>query len=69
MTSESADKLRTTINKIQDMRNDLTQIYNTCDDGVMLHLEARSLLRAIEQMDISLRKMGKRLLTERINLT
>jgi hypothetical protein len=70
MTNETADKLRATINTVQDMRNNLVTFYNV---GQYKHgmefSETKNLGKAIKQMDISLRKMGKRLLTERINLT
>ena len=68
MTNESADKLRDTINKVQDMRNELVTFYNVGQymHG-MTHDETRNLHKAITQMDISLRKMGKRLLIERLD--
>ena len=68
MTQQVADKLRDTMNKVLDMRNDLTQLYNTGDNGVMEHKEQQNLFRAITQIDIALGKMGKRLLKERMEL-
>ena len=50
------------------MRNSLTDFYNVGQymHG-MTHDETKNLSRAIKQMDISLRKMGKRLLIERLD--
>ena len=68
MTNESADKLRDTINKVQDMRNELVTFYNVGQykHGMEFN-ETKNLGKAIKQMDISLRKMGKRLLIERLD--
>jgi len=50
------------------MRNSLTDFYNVGQylNGMTFE-ETKNLGKAIKQMDISLRKMGKRLLIERLD--
>lgn len=56
-----ADEIRDMINKIADIRDNLDQIYDTLQEK-----EQTSLQRGIDQLNLCMKRMGKRLLQERM---
>lgn len=59
---EKADEIRDMINHLADMRDDLNRIYDQLEDK-----EQTTLNYAIVKLELTMKRMGRRLLKQRMN--